>query len=120
MAYKIGRNYKLEKKKRKYIENTTNPYSSPSIHSYSCNRLIENTDSNTTIVLPPNVDTSIQTQHNSAADASAGANYVSSSGLDQSTNHHCNTDIKNYYYFQSYEKPHKNTVPTLLVIQYQP
>ena len=42
----------------------------------------------------PRSDTSIQTQRNSASDASVGANDVAPSGLDQSTNHHGNTDVK--------------------------
>ena len=49
---------------------------------------------NTTFLILPRSDTSIQTQRNSASDASVGANDVAPSGLDQSTNHHGNTDVK--------------------------
>ena len=43
--------------------------------------------------MPPRFDTSIQTKHNSAYDASMGSNDIASSGLDQSTNHCGNTDV---------------------------
>ena len=88
---------------------------------YICDRLNENNHSNATIVLPPNFDTYLQTQRNIASDASVGENDVSSAGLDQSTNHHYNTDSKNNENLQSYETPKKQiVVPTLLVIQYPP
>ena len=48
---------------------------------------------NTTFSMPPRFDTSIQTQRNIAYDASVGENYVASSGLYQSTNHHGNRDV---------------------------
>ena len=51
------------------------------------------------------VYTSIQTQRNIASDASVGENYVSSSGLYQSTNHHGNTDFNNNDDSQSFETP---------------
>ena len=62
----------------------------------------------------------VQPQHNSASYESTGENCVSSSGLDQSTKHRCNTDSKNNDDLQSYEIPQKKTVPTLLMIQYPP
>ena len=40
------------------------------------------TSPNTTFVIPPRFDTSIQTQRNSASDAAVGANDEASSGLD--------------------------------------
>ena len=95
MAYGIGPDQKLGKQNRKRLDNTTDPFSSHSIPSYSCDRLNESTDSNTIIVLPPHFDTSTQNQLNNTAYASAGENNVSSSVLYQSTNHHCNTDSKN-------------------------
>ena len=49
---------------------------------------------NNTIRIRPHFDTSIQTQFNSDSDASEGSNYMVSSGLYQSTNHHINTDGK--------------------------
>ena len=79
----------------------------PSTHSYSYDRLNGNTDSGTTIVLPPYFDTSIQTQLNSALDASVGTNYLASPVLDQSTNHHVNTGGNDNDYSQSYETPWK-------------
>ena len=63
---------------------------------------------NTTFVIPPRFDTSIQTQRNIVYYASASANDELSSGLDQSTNHHGNTDGKKNDYSQSYETPRKN------------
>ena len=80
----------------------------------------ENTESNTTIALLPHFGTSIQTQHKSASYASAVSNYVSSSGLDQIINHHCNMYSKNNDDSQSYETPQKKVVPNILVIQYPP
>ena len=49
---------------------------------------MKNTEQNTITVLLPYFDTSIQTKGNSASDASAVENDVSSSGLYQRTNHH--------------------------------
>ena len=59
----------------------------------------ENTNSNTSIVLPPHSDI----YHNSASDVSTGTNDVSSSGVDKNTNHHCITDSKNNYDSHSYD-----------------
>ena len=66
------------------------------------------------------LDTSIKNQRNSAPDAYTGANDVSSYGLEQMTNHHCNMNIKTKDDSQSYEIPQKNGVPTLLVIKSPP
>ena len=71
--------------------------------------LNENTDSNTTVVLPPRFDTSIQPQHNIASDASAGENDVAPAGLYQSTKDYGNRDKKDKYDSHSYETPQKNT-----------
>ena len=65
--------------------------------------LNENTDSNTTVVLPPRFDTSIQTQLRSDSDASVGENDVASARLYQRTNHHGNMDNKYNDDSQSYE-----------------
>ena len=88
---------------------------------------------NTTLIITPNFDTSIQNLRYSASDASTGANDETSYGLDtsiqnqlkstsdpsagendvssdvlyQSTNHNCNTDIKNNGDSQLYETPQK-------------
>ena len=94
MVYGIGLYHKDGKKHRMQLDNTTDPYSAPSTHLYSYNKLNENTDSNTTFVIPPCFYTYIKTQCSSASDASAGANDVSSVRLYQSTNHHDNTDGK--------------------------
>ena len=83
------------------------PSSEHSTPSYSYNRLNENTYSNTTFVIRPYFVTSIQTQRNTASDASAGENYVASSELYQSTNHRGNTNGKNNDDSQSYETPQK-------------
>ena len=77
---------------RKRLDNAIDPSSSPSTPSYSYDRLNENSDSSTNVVLPPRCDTYIKTQCNSSPDAYVGSNYVSSAGLDQSTNHHGTTD----------------------------
>ena len=74
----------------------------------------------TTFVIPSRFDTSIPTQRNSASDVSSGANYVTPSGLDQSTNHHVIMDGKYNDDSQSYDKPQKYSVSHLLVIQYPP
>ena len=95
MAYGIGRSHKLEIKNRKRLDNTKD----------SCDKLNENTDSNTTVVLPPHLDTYIQNQCNSVSDASVGENDVKSAGLYKSTNQHCNIDSKNNYDSQSYKTP---------------
>ena len=101
------------KKNRKQIDNTTYPSSALSTPSYSYDRLNENTDSNTTIVLPPNFDTYIQPQWNSASDSSVVANDVLSYGFDQRTNPHGNTDVKENDDSQSYGTP-KRKLPFLL------
>ena len=49
---------------------------------------------NTTFVIPQFYDTYIKNQHKSASIASVYSHYLESSGLDQSTNHHGNTDVK--------------------------
>ena len=49
---------------------------------------------NTNFIIPQRSDTYIQVQHNSASDAYVGAHDVVWSGLDQSTNHHGNADVK--------------------------
>ena len=58
--------------------------------------------------IPPSFDIYIQNQHNSASDESAGENYKSSDGLDQSTKHHGNMDVKDNDDSHSYETPQKN------------
>ena len=63
---------------------------------------------NTTFVIPPLFDASIQTQHNSASDASVNENDVASDGLYQSTIHHGNKDGKDNNDSQSYEAPQKH------------
>ena len=63
---------------------------------------------NTTFAIPPRFDTSIQTQHNSASDASAGENYEASYGLDQSTNHYGNTDVNDNDDSKSFDTSWKN------------
>ena len=44
MAYEIGRFHKIGKLNRKILDNTTEPSSAPSTHSYSYYKLNENTD----------------------------------------------------------------------------
>ena len=78
MAYVIGQDQEIGKQNRKKLDNTTYHYLVPSTPSYSYDRLNENTESNTTVILPPHFDTSIPPQQNSAYDASVGENYVSS------------------------------------------
>ena len=63
---------------------------------------------NTTFAIPPRFDTSIQTQHNSASNASAGENYEASDGLDQSTSHYGNTDVNNNDYSKSFDTSWEN------------
>ena len=76
---------------------------------------------NTTFIIPPCFDTYIQTQRNSASYASVGLNDVSSSGLDQCTNHRGNKYGKDNDDSQSYETPRgKDSVFPLLVIQSPP
>ena len=94
MAYGIDWAQKFGKQNRKRLDNTTDPYSEPSSYLYSYDRLNENTDSNTTVILPPYFDTSIQPQQNNDSDSSAGAKDVTPAGLDQHTNHHGNKDGK--------------------------
>ena len=53
---------------------------------------------NTTFFIPPCFDTSIQTQFNSAYNASMGEIDVASSRIYQSTNHHANMDGKDNDY----------------------
>ena len=65
--------------------------------------------SNTTFSIPTCYGTSIQTQSNSYYDTSVGANDVASFLLDQSTNHHINTDVKNNDDSQSFETPRENS-----------
>ena len=48
---------------------------------------------NTNFIITQRSDTSIQTQRNSSSDASVGAHDLVSYLLDQSTNHHGNTDV---------------------------
>ena len=62
----------------------------------------------TNFVIPTNFDITIQTQRNSASDASVGANDVASSVLDQSNNKHVNRDGKDNDDSHSYETPEKN------------
>ena len=76
MVYEIGQAHKMRKININCFDNTTYLSSAHSNPSYSYKRLNENTDSNTTVVLPQSVDISIQTQHNSASNSSAGANDV--------------------------------------------
>ena len=52
-------------------------------------------------------ETSIQTQHTYASDSSVGAHYLASFILDQSKNHHFNTDINDNDDSQSFETPRK-------------
>ena len=67
----------------------------------------ENTDSNTTVVLPPHFDAYIQTKSNSASYDSTDANDAASSGVDQIPNHHVKTDGKDNDDSQSYDTPRK-------------
>ena len=76
MAYGIGKDHKLRKQNRKIPDNNTDTYSAHLTPSYIYDRLNENTDSNTTVILPPCFDSSIQTQRNSASDASMGSTDV--------------------------------------------
>ena len=63
---------------------------------------------NTTFVIPQSSETSIQTQCNSASDASVGAHDLASARLYQCTNHHGNTDVNNNGDLRSFETPRKN------------
>ena len=96
---------KNSEKNRKRIDNTIEPYPAPLTPSYIYDRLNENTYSNTTSILPPRFDTSIQTQSNSASYASVGANDVASYVLDKCTNLHGNKDVKDIDFSQSYYTP---------------
>ena len=60
---------------------------------------------NTTFVVPPCSDTSIQNQDKSDYDASMGENDVACARLHRNTNHDGNTDGKNNDALQSYETP---------------
>ena len=64
---------------------------------------------NTNFVIPQNSDISIKTQHSSADDASVGAHYVASYGLDQSTNHHSTMYVKYNYDSHSFDMHRKNS-----------
>ena len=66
---------------------------------------LKKTEPNTTFVLPPHFDTSIQTQLISDLDASVGANDVASARLYKINNHHGNIDYKDNDDSQSYETP---------------
>ena len=70
------------------------------------------TSSNITLIISANFYNSIQTQRNSASDASVGANDVASSGSDQITNHHGNMDSKDNDDSRSFETPRKNNFPS--------
>ena len=63
---------------------------------------------NTNFVILSCFDTYIQTQRNSADDASVGANDVAPYVLDQSINHYGNMEGKDNDGSQSYETPWKN------------
>ena len=65
----------------------------------------------TTFTRPPRFDTYIKPQHNSASDASEGANDDASAGLDQTTKHHVNTDFNNNHDSKSFETS-RGGVPT--------
>ena len=65
---------------------------------------------NKTSVIPSRFDTSIKTQRNSSSDESVGENDLSSAVLDQSTNHHGNTDVNDNDDSQSFETPQKNNL----------
>ena len=62
---------------------------------------------NTTFAIPPCSDTSIQNQRNRYSNASVGSSGSALSVLDQSTNHHGNTDGKKNDDSHSYETPLK-------------
>ena len=68
--------FKNLKKNRKRLDYIISTSLEPSTPSYRYDRLYENSDLDTTIFLPPNFDTSIQTQLSSASDASASDNAV--------------------------------------------
>ena len=91
IAYRIVQDQKIIKQNIKQLYSTTDTSSGPSTPSYIYDRLNENSNSNTTVVLPPHFDTSIQPQHNSDSDASEGAKDVASDLFDQSNKHHYNT-----------------------------
>ena len=63
---------------------------------------------NNNFFIPKRVDTSIQTQRTSDSDASVDAHYLASAGLDQSTNHCGNTDVRDNDYSRSFETPRGN------------
>ena len=64
------------------------------IHIYKYDHMNwPNPSPNTTFIISQNSVTSIQNQRNSASDASVDVHDVASSVLDQSTNHHGNTDV---------------------------
>ena len=60
---------------------------------------------NTAYVIWQRSENSIQTQRLTDSDASVVAHALASSGLDQSTNHHGNTDFNNNNDSQSFERP---------------
>ena len=64
--------------------------------------------SNTTFVIPKNCGNYIQTQRNSYSDGSIVSHDLASAGLDQSTNHHGNIDVKDNDASHSLETPREN------------
>ena len=62
----------------------------------------------TTFFIPQCSGISIQTQRKSVSGACVGAHDVKSAILDQSTNHHGNTYVKDNDYSQTFETPRKN------------
>ena len=54
MVYGIGQAHKLGKQKRKQLDNTTDISLVPSTHSYSYDKLNENTDISSKKALTPN------------------------------------------------------------------
>ena len=95
-------------KYRKRLDNNTYSSASPSTPSYSYDKLNENTDLKTTVLLPPYFNTSIQIQHNSASNASVDENDAASAGFYQITNRHGNAYGKKNNHSQSYETTRKN------------
>ena len=119
MAYGIGRACKL-KKTESNLKTPQILFQHIQTRSYRYDRLNKNTDSNTTVVLPPHFDTSIKTQLNISSDASVGANDLASAWSDQITNQHGNMYVNDNDDSHSYETPQGGGVFPLLVTQYPP
>ena len=75
---------------------------------------------NTNVVIPQRSDTYIQSRRNSAYVAYVGAHDVALAGLDQSTNHNGNTEVKDNNDSHSFETPRVKIAGFLLCLIHSP